>query len=94
MIRRTGGLLVSGVRPAARMRVGLWRRASVVGGLVSLCCLVSASAALAGPPPVFAPVAGSPFAAGTSPIFRKCSISRSFSRWRDRDLNLGHHDFQ
>jgi DNA-binding beta-propeller fold protein YncE len=49
MLRGTGPLQVpSGLRPAARLRVPLVGRSSVVGALVGACCLLGASSALAG----------------------------------------------
>jgi 6-phosphogluconolactonase (cycloisomerase 2 family) len=67
MTRRAGGPRLSGVQPLAQVRDRLLRRASVVGALVGACCLLGASAALAGAPPAFTQVSGSPYATGGSP---------------------------
>jgi 6-phosphogluconolactonase (cycloisomerase 2 family) len=48
--------------------IHLWRRACAVCGLMGACLLFSASAALAAPPPVFTPVAGSPFGPPTANV--------------------------
>ena len=64
MMLGTGGRRVLvGLGPRVIVRSGLRRRASVVAGLVGVCCLVGAANALAGPAPasVFSPVSGSPF---------------------------------
>jgi 6-phosphogluconolactonase (cycloisomerase 2 family) len=67
MTRRTGAALVPEGQPRARMRDGLWRRTAAIGGLVGVCCLMGASVASAATPPVFSPVAGSPYATGDAP---------------------------